>query len=168
MGSRLLRQWLEHPLLSAPEIMKRQNTIESFLRHIPFLQKLRDEKQFLKGFPDLNKIIFRIKNALKKDSESISSIPFVPERSFSSSSLHLLKDLLEVYKSMIRITRIRDLLKDIEGNLISLLSCVILFLPDLISFPQLLPHSVPALRRVVRSINSQRVCQRSSKNSRSI
>jgi hypothetical protein len=109
MGTRLLRQWLEHPLLSSQEILKRQNTVQFFIQNIAYSQKLRDDKQYLKGFPDLLKIILRIKSFATSASISTSVSPM-------KVSMTLLKDLLDIYKCMVRVVKISELLQEMDQN----------------------------------------------------
>jgi DNA mismatch repair protein MSH2 len=109
MGTRLLRQWLEHPLLSSQEILKRQNTVHFFIQNIAYSQKLRDDKQYLKGFPDLLKIILRIKSFSSSASISTSLSPM-------KVSMTLLKDLLDIYKCMVRVVKISELLQEMDQN----------------------------------------------------
>ena len=57
MGARLLRQWIEKPLLSVPRIQRRQNAVEVLFRDIMLADRL--EKQ-LTGLNDLERITGRV------------------------------------------------------------------------------------------------------------
>lgn len=56
MGSRLLRHWLQHPLCNREQIISRQELIRSFITSPSKLSMLRDSRDYLKGFPDLERI----------------------------------------------------------------------------------------------------------------
>lgn len=56
MGSRLLRNWLLHPLQKLDEIMDRQNCISMLVSNPQQLSVLTDHVDNLKRFPDLEKI----------------------------------------------------------------------------------------------------------------
>lgn len=100
MGTRLLRQWLEKPLTHRPTILHRQNCIKHCIQSLSSIQQLRDQRQYLKGFPDFLRIIIRLRSYQQQ-----------------SSSLVLLKDLLESYKCILRIQQIDSLLQDIAQQL---------------------------------------------------
>ncbi len=55
MGGRLLRQWVKHPLLSLPEIEKRQNAIADFLAPEAYLAR-----EQLEGVRDLERLMMKI------------------------------------------------------------------------------------------------------------
>ena len=57
MGARMLRQWIEKPLLSVPQIVRRQNAVETFVND--FMRRDRIEK-LLMGVNDLERISSRI------------------------------------------------------------------------------------------------------------
>jgi len=57
MGARMLRQWIEKPLLSVPQIVRRQNAVETFVDD--FMRRDRIEK-LLMGVNDLERISSRI------------------------------------------------------------------------------------------------------------
>lgn len=102
MGTRLLRQWLEKPSTHRPTILHRQNCIKHCIQSLPSIQQLRDQRQYLKGFPDFLRIIIRLRSYQQQ-----------------SSSLVLLKDLLESYKCILRIQQIDSVLQDIAQQLSS-------------------------------------------------
>ncbi len=57
MGARLLRQWIEKPLLSVPQIQRRQNAVEVFVKDF----MLRDQiEKLLMGVNDLERIAGRV------------------------------------------------------------------------------------------------------------
>lgn len=57
MGSRLLHQWLLHPLLDIGEITKRQDIIGLLYSNFPYLKDLRDK---LKDVGDISRLISKI------------------------------------------------------------------------------------------------------------
>ena len=57
MGARMLRQWIEKPLLSVSQIVRRQNAVETFVND--FMRRDRIEK-LLMGVNDLERISSRI------------------------------------------------------------------------------------------------------------
>lgn len=94
MGSRLLRRWLDKPLLSLSEIKRRQNTVESFLSDFILLDEVRD---LLKQVYDLERLAARIAygstNAreLVNVKRSLSVIPQLRERLINSGSRELVE-----------------------------------------------------------------------------
>lgn len=78
MGGRLLRQWIEQPLLSVEEIRKRQDAVEALVNHV-FIR--HDLRSLLKGIYDLERLITRISygNANARDllalKQSLSKLP---------------------------------------------------------------------------------------------
>jgi DNA mismatch repair protein MSH2 len=56
LGSGMLRQWLQHPLVQRSDILSRQACVEFFVKASNTLLKLRTSKELLKGFPDVRKI----------------------------------------------------------------------------------------------------------------
>ncbi|OLS03965.1 DNA mismatch repair protein MutS [Tissierella creatinophila] len=59
MGGRLLKKWLEEPLLSIVEINKRLDMVQYFFENIPILEKLRE---LLKQVYDLERLSGKISN----------------------------------------------------------------------------------------------------------
>ncbi len=57
MGTRLLQQWLLHPLMETEEILSRQNTIKAFLDKSGHLKELRRD---LKEIGDIARIVSRL------------------------------------------------------------------------------------------------------------
>ena len=57
MGARMLRQWIEKPLISVPQIVRRQNAVETFVGD--FMLRDRIEK-LLMGVNDLERIASRV------------------------------------------------------------------------------------------------------------
>jgi DNA mismatch repair protein MutS len=94
MGSRLLKKWLDKPLLSIPEIQQRQDIVAAFLEDFLFLEEMHD---LLKQVYDLERLATRIAygsanardfNAVKR---SLQVIPSLKELLKSSSCQHLQK-----------------------------------------------------------------------------
>ena len=61
MGSRLLRRWIEQPLLSTQRIKARQNSVEEFLKEAFIRANLREA---LKGLSDIERLVSRISTGL--------------------------------------------------------------------------------------------------------
>lgn len=57
VGARLIRQWVEKPLLKVPEIIERQNAVSAYLKHRPESEELQQE---LKTLCDLERVAGRI------------------------------------------------------------------------------------------------------------
>lgn len=57
MGSRLLQQWLLHPLMELPQIVARQNVIKAFMSKSSYLKELRAN---LKEIGDIARIVSRL------------------------------------------------------------------------------------------------------------
>lgn len=57
MGARLLHQWVKQPLLSVPEIQRRQEGIHSFLLHE---SPLKDLREMLSQVKDIERLIMKI------------------------------------------------------------------------------------------------------------
>lgn len=66
MGGRMLRHWIQHPLLSVPEILDRQEAISLFLAKPDQMKKLREK---LDGMRDLERLIIKTctRNANPRD-----------------------------------------------------------------------------------------------------
>lgn len=59
MGARLLRQWIEKPLLKSGKIAKRQNCIEELINNFDLHSKL---KEMLSDITDIDRIIAKVSN----------------------------------------------------------------------------------------------------------
>ena len=57
MGSRLLRQWIEKPLLSVSRITRRQNAVETLVRDFMLRERL---EKLLSGVNDMERIASRV------------------------------------------------------------------------------------------------------------
>ncbi len=80
MGARLLREWVQKPLLDVSSILKRQDAIENLLQNSYILNNLKD---LLSSIYDLERLMMRIStdyasardfNALK---QSLEKLPFI-------------------------------------------------------------------------------------------
>ncbi|WP_244932699.1 DNA mismatch repair protein MutS [Thermoactinomyces vulgaris] len=97
MGSRLLKKWLDKPLLSLEEITRRQNMVEALLSDFLLLDEVRDR---MKQVYDLERLAARISygsaNArdLNSVKRSLSIIPELKEKLLQSDSRPL-KELAE-------------------------------------------------------------------------
>ncbi len=109
MGKRMIRSWLERPLMSISKITKRQNAIGELADNFEKRDKLRTS---LSGINDIERLMTRITygtaNAkeLKALESTISKLPAIKEEVASSSSALLKEvenniDLLEDIKNLI-------------------------------------------------------------------
>ncbi len=109
MGKRMIRSWLERPLMSISKITKRQNAIGELADNFEKRDKLRNS---LSGINDIERLMTRITygtaNAkeLKALESTISKLPAIKEEVASSSSALLKEvenniDLLEDIKNLI-------------------------------------------------------------------
>lgn len=109
MGKRMIKSWLERPLMSIPKIVKRQNAVSELADN----PKMRDSvRECLVGINDIERLMTRIvygtANAkeLKSLQYTIEKLPLV-KNALSEASSALLKDifggidLLEDVKSLI-------------------------------------------------------------------
>ena len=100
MGKRLLRSWLEQPLLSIPKIIKRQNAVQELYLNSPLRQ---DEMIFLSDIHDIERLMARIVygTANAKEVKALAlTIQWLPQ----------IKDTVEVCKSSL----ISDIWKDLD------------------------------------------------------
>ncbi|CAM9231946.1 unnamed protein product, partial [Pylaiella littoralis] len=96
MGSRLLRRWLQHPLVDVQEINLRQSMIETICSEKALMDTLQKGSGMLRGLPDLDKIMQRFLRT--------------PIRA-------TLATLLGVYRAVMRLSSIAGALDDaIEGS----------------------------------------------------
>jgi DNA mismatch repair protein MutS len=107
MGKRMIRSWLERPLINVSKITRRQNAVGELFDNTP----LRDElRQALSGINDMERLMSRIAystaNAkeLRSLSSTIAPLPIIKNALLTSSSA-----LLKSIESNI------DLLDDIKG-----------------------------------------------------
>ena len=109
MGKRMLRSWLERPLISVTKITKRQNSVAELLDNTPLRDDIRES---LQGVKDMERLMSRIaySTANAKELRTLcSTIEALPEIKsvLSNSSAALLKsiynniDLLEDVQSLI-------------------------------------------------------------------
>jgi DNA mismatch repair protein MutS len=107
MGSRLLKRWLDKPLLSLSEIKRRQNVVASFLSDFILLDEVRD---LLKQVYDLERLAARIAygstNAreLVNVKRSLSMIPKLRERLLNSGS----RELIEIGEGLDECVDVRE------------------------------------------------------------
>ncbi|CAM9865760.1 unnamed protein product [Ectocarpus sp. 4 AP-2014] len=92
MGSRLLREWLQHPLVDVREITSRQSMIETICSEKTLIDTLRKGSGMLRGIPDLERIMQRF---LRKPPQRVS-----------------LATLLGVYRAVMRLSSIVGALGD--------------------------------------------------------
>lgn len=105
MGSRLLKQWLDKPLLSEKEIINRQDIVSQFIEEMILLEEFTDH---LKRVYDLERLAARISfgSASPRDlyqlRKSLEEIPALKEKlaSFSTDVLHHLADSLDPCKDV--------------------------------------------------------------------
>jgi DNA mismatch repair protein MutS len=92
MGSRLLRKWVEQPLLNKKDIEERLNAVEEIKNSIFILEDL---KEALKGIYDIERI------AGKVSSKSVNA-----------------KELISLKLSISRVPKVKELLSNFNGNLV--------------------------------------------------
>lgn len=107
MGKRLIRNYIERPLLSPFKIIKRQNAVSELLNDIRLLDEIKDE---LSGIYDLERLLTRViyGSANARDLRVIC---------YTISKLPSLKDKLKDVKSelLIEINENIDLLDDVKN-----------------------------------------------------
>jgi DNA mismatch repair protein MutS len=110
MGSRLLKKWLDKPLLHLSEIKRRQDIVEAFLGDFLFLDEVRD---LLKQVYDLERLSARVAygsaNArdLNNMKRSLSMIPDLRERLIRSGC----PELVALGERMDECADVRDLIE---------------------------------------------------------
>jgi DNA mismatch repair protein MutS len=100
MGSRMLKQWMDKPLLSKKEIINRQDIVSQFIEEMILLEELTDH---LKRVYDLERLAARVSfgSASPRDlyqlRKSLEEIPTIKKKlsSFSSDVLHDLAENLD-------------------------------------------------------------------------
>lgn len=109
MGKRMLRSWLERPLINVSKITKRQNAVGELFDNTPLCDSLRES---LSGINDMERLMSRIAygtaNAkeLRSLSATISPLPVI-KNALSQASAAMLKsiesniDLLEDIKALV-------------------------------------------------------------------
>jgi DNA mismatch repair protein MutS len=94
MGSRLLKQWLDKPLLSQQRILRRQEVVTSFVEEMILLEELTDH---LKSVYDLERLAARISfgSASSRDlyqlRRSLEQIPLLKDKLASFASPRLVQ-----------------------------------------------------------------------------
>lgn len=111
MGSRLLRRWLEYPLISVKEIIRRQNTIAELLTK-PFIRQSLQES--LESIYDFERILTRIEvgSANARDLVALKvSLMVIPQimDTIASADAELLK---KMYSSLNTHSEIAKLISD--------------------------------------------------------
>lgn len=107
MGSRLMKKWLDKPLLSVEEIERRQDVVASFLDDFLLLDEIRE---ILKQVYDMERLAARISfgsaNArdLSQLKKSLSRIPALRERLMRTSS----DRLVHIGESMDECAEVRE------------------------------------------------------------
>ncbi|MBO8441460.1 MAG: DNA mismatch repair protein MutS [Firmicutes bacterium] len=113
MGGRLLKQWLERPLLSKEKILNRQNIVQEFIDNYFERANLQDS---LEGVYDLERLVSKVsfgnanakdliqlKNSLKQVPKIVYSISNLNSKYFSKliSEIYNVDDLVEMIESSI-------------------------------------------------------------------
>ena len=91
MGKRLLRSWLEHPLVNPVPILARQNAVGELFSDMPLCSDLREH---LTGIHDLERLITRVIYASANPQELLSL-------AFALEKLPAVKELLKNSKSQL-------------------------------------------------------------------
>ncbi|MBW3013982.1 DNA mismatch repair protein MutS [Candidatus Woesearchaeota archaeon] len=126
MGSRLLRQWVQHPLLDVAGINKRLDAVEELTTQTLVREEL---KHILEQIADVERLIARITNQSANARDLVSlkdSLKLIPEirTQLFGLSAPLLKDMREMKEMAEIVTRIEKAIKDNpaakvkEGNII--------------------------------------------------
>ena len=114
MGGRLLKQWLERPLLSKEKILNRQNIVQEFIDNYFERANLQDS---LEGVYDLERLVSKVSfgNANAKDLIQLkNSLKQVPKIVYSSSNLNS-----KYFSKLIsEICNVDDLVEMIESSII--------------------------------------------------
>ena len=120
MGSRLLRYWMQHPLCNRESIMQRQELIRTLKSSVNNINLLRDSKDYLKGYPDLERV-GKIHNfvLIHTSSHFILFISVLRLRSVKPyyPASAILKDMLDIYKAIHKARSIRVVLSEIATPL---------------------------------------------------
>jgi len=109
MGKRMIRLWLERPLMSIPKIVKRQNAVGELADNPMMRDSIRDA---LSGINDIERLMTRVvygtANAkeLRALQQTIENLPEIKEALAASSSA-LLKD---IYKNIDLLDDVRQLI----------------------------------------------------------
>lgn len=112
MGGRTLRHWIQHPLLSLPEIQERQDAIGEFLVHFQKAERLRT---LLENVRDLERLIIKVaaRYATPRDllalGISLSQIPLLRKE---LSSFPIGRSLCALADPTPLASRIQDALSD--------------------------------------------------------
>ncbi len=110
MGSRLLQNWLMHPLLSVEEIDQRLNAVQNFIQKITFTSDLR---QLLDSIGDLSRLLSKLGagrinpreiNALAVFLEQSTQIRVLLE-SYDAPTITMLRDSILEYEPIIKSIR---------------------------------------------------------------
>ncbi|SEF47090.1 DNA mismatch repair protein MutS [Caloramator fervidus] len=110
MGGRLLRKWVEEPLMSIEEINKRLDVVEEFIDNIYVSSDLRE---FLKNIYDIERILGKIscENANARDlnalKQSIAMLPSI-KVAISNCKSQLLKDIYSDFDTLEDIYKLID------------------------------------------------------------
>lgn len=104
MGGRLLKTWLQHPLISIKEIQKRQHAIELFITQPLVLEKLREQ---MRAIRDLERMIIKVSTgyATAKDFVALANS---------------LQHLPYIRKILLDLDTTSDLIREITENLVDL------------------------------------------------
>ena len=110
MGKRLLRNWIEKPLLSIPQITLRQNAVDELISNEILLGELREA---LSGIKDIERTMTKVVYGSVKPrelnllAETISHFPAIKQL-LSNSECRLLK---EIYRDIDEHTEVRELIE---------------------------------------------------------
>jgi DNA mismatch repair protein MSH2 len=100
MGRRLLQSWIVRPSAHLPTIRARQQSISYFIQNNRLTAAIREGQQYLKQYPDLEKLVQKLR-------------PLATIDSVSRTGNRELRDLLELYKCVVRGLAVCEL---VEGS----------------------------------------------------
>src|SRR5690606_33109857 len=107
MGARMLRRWVEQPLLSTEEIIRRQDSVARLIDQTIARGDLRDA---LKKVSDIERLVSRVASSLASPRDlvalrtSLSSLPELDDalRKVSVGPLQALRNKLDLHEDLAR------------------------------------------------------------------
>lgn len=114
MGRRMIRNWIEQPLLNPAAILRRQNAVAELFDHAALCDEIRDH---LDGIYDIERIMTKVVCASVSPKELMTlsyALSFVPalKQTVASCESNLLRELYE------EMDELRDVTESIRGALV--------------------------------------------------